>query len=216
MAFDGASLRPLYRLDVGIPGASHALDVAGRIGMPLTVVERARELLGERDVRLERVIERVEVARREAEAGRRRVEQLELDARTNQRSIDEPRAEIELRHAWLEEEADALVDEQWRSIRIRLEEPLRRLSNAPRPFDADVRALQESIMEATVATPLHRRRMRFLAQVKKGDAVDPPRLGRRCSVRKVDRARQILSIEVGNMRLEVPFEDVSWIVPLDA
>ena len=44
MAFDGASLRPLYRLDVGIPGASHALDIAERVGMPKAAVVRARKV----------------------------------------------------------------------------------------------------------------------------------------------------------------------------
>ena len=34
MAFDGESLSPLYRLEIGIPGTSHALDIAGRVGMP--------------------------------------------------------------------------------------------------------------------------------------------------------------------------------------
>jgi dsDNA-specific endonuclease/ATPase MutS2 len=44
MAFDGATpARPLYRLDLGIPGNSHALDIASRVGTPeAVVVTRAR------------------------------------------------------------------------------------------------------------------------------------------------------------------------------
>ncbi|MCC6782117.1 MAG: hypothetical protein IT457_04695 [Planctomycetes bacterium] len=216
MAFDGASLRPLYRLDVGIPGSSHALDVAGRVGMPGAVVARARELLGTRDVRLEEVIERVEHARREAEAGRRRVEQLEQEARSAGRAADERRAEIEKRRAWLEEEADALVDEQLRAMRTRMEEPLKRLAKAPRPFDAEVREILDAAKHLTDRSSLHRRRMAFLAKVKKDDVVYLPRLARRCTVRKVDRVREMLSIDVGSMRLEVAFDDVSWLIPLDA
>jgi DNA mismatch repair protein MutS2 len=72
MAFDGVSLRPLYRLDLGIPGSSHALDIASRVGMPAAVVERARVLLGTRDRTLDNLIERVQVARRDAEADRQR------------------------------------------------------------------------------------------------------------------------------------------------
>src|SRR5262249_20384129 len=71
MAFDGTSLAPLYRLDVGIPGSSHALAIAGRVGMPAAVVARARELLGVRDTTLQDVIDRVQVARADAEADRR-------------------------------------------------------------------------------------------------------------------------------------------------
>ena len=215
MSFDGASLRPLYQLVVGIPGASHALDVAGRVGMPVAVVERARALLGERDVRLEQVIERVEVARREAEAGRRRMERLESEARDVGRAVEERRADIERKRQWLDEEADAVVDEQLRLVRSRLAEPLKRLANAPRPFDEDVRALEAALLAMTEGTSLHRRRMRFLAGVRKDDLVYLPRLGRRCTVKKVDRVRELLSLEVGKLRLEVAFDEVSWLVPLD-
>ncbi|MBI5850709.1 MAG: hypothetical protein HZB39_06670 [Planctomycetes bacterium] len=216
MAFDGASLLPLYRLDVGIPGFSHALDVAGRVGMPAAIVTRARELLGTKDVRLEEVIERVESARREAEAGRRRVEQLEQDARAAGRAADERRAELDKRRAWLEEEADALVDSRLRAVRERLDGALKQLAGVPRPFDEVVRELRDTVNRPLEQGPLRRRRLAFLAGVKKDDVVYLPRLARRCTVRKIDRVREILSIEVGTMRLEVPFEDVSWFVPLDA
>src|SRR5690606_33131548 len=132
MAFDGASLRPLYRLDVGIPGASHALDIAGRVGLPEAVVERARALLGRRDQRLEQVIEEVQRARREAEAERRRTENLKRAAEVESDQLREKRLDVERRGAWLEEEADALVEEELRRVRARLEAPLKRLANAPR------------------------------------------------------------------------------------
>ncbi|MFO1051318.1 MAG: hypothetical protein U1F36_03785 [Planctomycetota bacterium] len=216
MGFDGASLRPLYRLVVGIPGASHALDVAGRVGMPEGVVSRARELLGERDVRLEQVIERVEVARREAEAGRRRVERLEEDARRTGRALDEERAGIERRRQWLEEEADALVDEQLRRVRESLSAPLKRLANAPRPFDGEVKEILAALAQAGEGTSLRRRRMRFLGALKKDDLVYLPRLARRCVIKKLDRVREVATLDAGSMRLEVPFDELSWIVPLDA
>ena len=47
------------------------------------------------------------------------------------------------------------------------------------------------------------------------DVVFVPRLGKRCKVKKVDRARELFTLEVGKMRLEVPFEDVSWLQPMD-
>ncbi|NJK45636.1 MAG: hypothetical protein HC933_16425 [Pleurocapsa sp. SU_196_0] len=34
MTFDGETLQPRYRLEVGIPGSSHALDIALRVGVP--------------------------------------------------------------------------------------------------------------------------------------------------------------------------------------
>jgi DNA mismatch repair protein MutS2 len=48
VGFDPERLRPTYQLHLGTPGASSALEVARRVGLPARVVERAREQLGAR------------------------------------------------------------------------------------------------------------------------------------------------------------------------
>jgi len=47
MDFDGASLRPTYRVLMGIPGESRALDIAVQHGLPLDIVSGARKYLAE-------------------------------------------------------------------------------------------------------------------------------------------------------------------------
>ncbi|VDG33294.1 endonuclease MutS2 [Lactobacillus sp.] [Lactiplantibacillus mudanjiangensis] len=44
MEFDEATLKPTYRLLVGIPGRSNALDIAQRLGIPQAIVDQARSL----------------------------------------------------------------------------------------------------------------------------------------------------------------------------
>ena len=46
MAFDRQKLAPLYRLTVGEPGESHALEIASRYGLPERVVRFARSMIG--------------------------------------------------------------------------------------------------------------------------------------------------------------------------
>jgi DNA mismatch repair protein MutS2 len=56
MAFDPDTLRPLYRLEIGEAGDSHAFAIARRFGIPETVMARAEELLsfkGESETYLE-------------------------------------------------------------------------------------------------------------------------------------------------------------------
>jgi len=68
MAFDEATLRPIFRLVVGVPGLSRAIQVAERFGMEPGVLDRARELLplGERD--LSQILEQLGRLREEARA----------------------------------------------------------------------------------------------------------------------------------------------------
>ncbi len=214
MAFDGASLRPLYRLDLGIPGNSHALDIASRVGMPPAVVLRARELLGKRDRTLDHLIERVQVARRDAEADRRRTADLSRAAAERQQVLDERMADAVRKETWLQEEADGVVEQELRRAQASMLEPLKALQNAPGAHGERARALQAIVDGLLRPAALHRRRMAFCHRLKKGDQVFLPRWRRLCTVNKVDKVRELVSVDYGNVKMDVPFEDVSWLQPL--
>lgn len=71
-AMEYADGRPTYRLVLGAPGVSHAFAIARAMGLPESVLERALELLGERDRTLAQAAERlhaVEEAVRRRETG---------------------------------------------------------------------------------------------------------------------------------------------------
>ena len=218
MTFDGNSLRPLYRLEVGIPGASHALDIAARVGMPDQVVARARIKLQKRDQdrALETVVARVQAARREAESERKRVLARSEEIRLTEQSIQERSKELEVRNAWLGEEAGFYVEEELRKLRDQIEGPLKQLQNAPRPHGDLARQVLEQISKLVRGSSLHRRRMQFLGGLARGSTVYVPRFGKRCEVRKLDRVREMLTILVGKLQIEIPFEDVSWLQPVES
>ncbi len=71
MAFDEDKLRSLFRLVVGVPGGSRAIQVATRFGMRAEVLDRARALLPEGERDLNRLIEELGRLREEAVAERR-------------------------------------------------------------------------------------------------------------------------------------------------
>lgn len=58
--FDLDTLRPLYRVSIGLSGRSHALAIASRIGLPSPVIQRAKALLGDGADPLRLVLERLE------------------------------------------------------------------------------------------------------------------------------------------------------------
>lgn len=215
MAFDRENHAPLYRLELGIPGASHALDIAERVGLDPELVEKAREQLGRRDERMEEAIERVHQARQQAEESRRQQDALLRSADAKDRQLGEQLSELGRQRVWLEEEADQVVEEAMRSYAQDLRDGLRKMLQAPKPFAEVARELEESLEKVLRDTNVHRRRMKFLGSLRKNGVVWVPRLAKRCTVKKVDRTREVLTIEVGKMRMEIPFEDVSWIQPLE-
>lgn len=56
MEFDVEKLEPRYRLQIGIPGASYAFEIARRFGLPAEVIQDARKYLGEQKISLEQMI----------------------------------------------------------------------------------------------------------------------------------------------------------------
>jgi DNA mismatch repair protein MutS2 len=60
MEFDQESLRPTYRLHLGYPGNSYAIEMAERLNLPLAVVARAKEYRGTDQNRLEKLIVELE------------------------------------------------------------------------------------------------------------------------------------------------------------
>ena len=111
-------------------------------------------------------------------------------------------------------ENDSVIEAELRRAQAALMEGLQSLLSAPGQHGKQARALKEVVDGLTKSTALHRRRMRFCYDLKKGQLVFLPRWGRSCPVRKVDKIKQVVFVDYGKVRMEVPFEDVSWLQPL--
>lgn len=70
LEFDMETLRPRFRFIAGIPGASHALTLAERLGLPADLIARARALTSDESRSLERLLADLEERRRATEAER--------------------------------------------------------------------------------------------------------------------------------------------------
>lgn len=68
--FDVETLRPTYRLMIGAPGKSNAFAISEKLGLPLEVVEHARELVSTDNRRFETILEELEKTRFEMERER--------------------------------------------------------------------------------------------------------------------------------------------------
>ncbi len=76
MEFDRKSLRPTYRLRMGLPGSSHALEIARRCGVPDEVLAEAASGFSQQEQDLAQMIEQLDRAERQARQAQGRADRL--------------------------------------------------------------------------------------------------------------------------------------------
>ena len=92
--FDVATLRPTYRLLIGVPGRSNAFAISERLGMSHEVVQRAKELVSAENSRFEDVVENLEKSRQGLEAERQEAMRLTAEAQKARRETEEQREKL--------------------------------------------------------------------------------------------------------------------------
>ena len=118
MEFDHKTLRPTYRLSLGAAGASQALRIAERYGIPKDTVEEARLSLGSQARDIAAMLERLETSQKQA-----RVAQSEADRRAEELKKAEARASRKLKEAdeirsSAHEKAHEIIEAALREIRL--------------------------------------------------------------------------------------------------
>ena len=150
--FDVETLRPTYKLVIGLPGRSNAFEIATRLGLPGEIISSARGFVGREGLRVEDMIGQIEKVRRAAEedrqaAGeaRRAASRLKDEYSRKARELDERESQIREK---IRADAIAVVKKAKAQARLAMEKLREADGAAPRERDAFIQAARDALREA--------------------------------------------------------------------
>ncbi len=222
--FDVESLKPTYKLLIGIPGKSNAFAISKRLGLSEAVINRANELLSDENVRFEDVLGDLEENRRKAQsdkeyAMRLKKEIKELSAQlekdriklkeNKQRILEEARLEAKIIVMDAREEANSVIKDL---ERIRQQGGTKNLDRKAQKAREKLKEKEESL-DAAIAKAAKPRQVYHKAPpvLKVGDTVKIIDMDQEASVMRLADKNGMVRVQAGIINIDVHISNLSVI-----
>jgi len=208
MEFDQKMLTPLYKLRIGDPGQSHALEIAQRYGLPGSIVDFAKKMIGDVHIEFHTLLAELKDKRLSYENSLQELERQRREYGEKEKALIERFIQAEVHASQILEKAykeaqeivlatkrhmHELLDEMKREKK---QETMKNLEKMHR----EIKEKLESFRKEPVLS---------INEVREGDIVFVRSLGYDATVHNVDRHHKRLRVKAGKMDIEVPLSDVS-------
>ena len=177
MMFDVQNIRPLFRLEMGKPGSSFAVEIARKIGLPENIIRTASEKAGSDHINIERQLREIARDRRYWEQKRDRI-----------RIADRKVEELETSYA---EQLSRIKAERQQIIREAKEEAQRLIADANRQIENTIRTIRESQAEKELTRLARKELDDMRTRTEQDAAMDAERSARvDREMERIERRRQ--------------------------
>ncbi len=207
MDFDEETLKPLYKINLGIPGKSNALKIAKKLGLSQKIIERAYNFLSSHEIKIEELI------------GELQKEKQKLQKEYEE--LSKIRKELEMEKKYLEEEKKKLIEEKELLKNKEINKLLKELNELEERVREIIRKLQEESISMQTAQKIQREIRELSLQIieKKKDEreVYIPNLGEKVKIKDSnkegivldkDEEKGIALVQLGVLRLNIPFKNL--------
>jgi DNA mismatch repair protein MutS2 len=216
LEFDIKTLRPTYKLTLGLPGRSNALLIAQKLGLPQSIIDSAKAEINPLDLRADKLLDDIRKERNRTSHERGKLEKArnKLEVQTHElekrlekiederrETLAKARAEGELEVAVLKRNIDSLKSQ---------------LKKASQPLQA-IKAIEEKMekMEERVEAPVERRRTDDVGQSSIVNRQSSIQLGERVTVSTLNAEGVVTAlgesdaeIQIGTLRVRARLSDL--------
>ncbi len=209
MEFDLQSLRPTYRLNIGLPGRSNALLIAEKIGLPEDIIAEARSSASDVDVRAEDLLDEIHSQRDLARKDRQQADEARSKAEQREQELAGRLSNIEDERRAILEKARLDAEKQLADMEVELTSLRKELQHARQPLDA-LQKTQESLetIQTRVEKPVERKS-------EYRPATSGLRLGEKVRIRSIGMEGVIcgigaedVEVQVGSMRMRARLKEI--------
>lgn len=222
MEFNVETLRPTYRLFVGIPGKSNAFEISQKIGLKKDLIDKARSLIDQGAIEFEAVISSIEEDKKKAEAERDEAIFLKIAMQRQKEEFDKRQSKLEEKQEAILEKARQEAKELIRDARIVSEQVQKELRQLQQMENASERrtALEDQRKKIREADSRLRRDEKITENenpIKREEAV----IGQRVKIVHLNQNGEILSLPddkgdlqvlVGNLKINVHLSQLMLII----
>ena len=211
--FDPETLRPTFKLTIGLPGRSNAFAIATRLGLPDDIVTHAKSMVAEGDLKVEDLLAEIHQQKEAIAQSREIADRARREAETTARNLRERLNKIEDERTDILEAAREDAQAQVELLREEIDRLRKNLSVVEKP---EVVAAIEQIdqleeLAEAIAPPLPPIEKPALGPRKRihlGDTVYVEKINSTGEVTKIERG--MIEVAAGSLRLKVKPDEVEW------